>query len=154
MKRENLRGELEVEFNIPHLKEEIYTMFILSTTNTQTGTKWLQHSNNSFISGKANNYEGQSTQILYFTVAFDYSCFSCYLSLSLRLHRVISVFLSFHTSIIIFIPSQRVGHSLCVFVCVVRVGITVRANHGGGHPSLSSHLTLMPLGEMHSYVSS
>lgn len=33
-------------------------------------------------------------------------------------------------------------------------GNAVRANHVGDHPSLSNCLTLMPLGEMHSYVSS
>lgn len=80
----------------------------------------LRHHNDSFIVGKANNYEGQSTKIWHFTVTFEYSCFLWYLSFPLPLQQVISVFLSFHTStsIITFNTSQRVRKSLCLRVCV------------------------------------
>lgn len=44
--------------------------------------------------------------------------------------------------------------SVYVYVCIAVEGATVRVNQVGGHPSLSNHLTLMSLGEMHSYVSS
>lgn len=42
---------------------------------------------------------------------------------------------------------------MCVGVCALET-VTLGANQVGGHPSLSNHLTLMPLGEMHCYVSS
>lgn len=120
----------------------------------QTVTMWVVHSNNNFIAGKANNYEGHSSKIWhlpwYLTAAASHCIFLFYSSAPGDFSPSV---LSQNNHYVHLLSAGGV-ESVYVYVCIAVEGATVRANQVGGHPSLSNHLTLMSLGEMHSYVSS